>query len=46
VNFDWYHPHFAYRHTLDEVKGWFDELGLELEHIDESLSGISAVGRA
>jgi SAM-dependent methyltransferase len=46
VNFDWYHPHFAYRHTLDEVKGWFDELGLELERIDESLSGISAVGRA
>jgi SAM-dependent methyltransferase len=46
VNFDWYHPHFAYRHTLDEVKAWFGELGLELERVDESLSGISAVGRA
>lgn len=46
VNFDWYHPHFAYRHTADEVRGWFDELELEIERVDESLSGISVVGRS
>jgi SAM-dependent methyltransferase len=46
VNFDWYHPHFAFRHTLDEVTGWFEQLGLTLDHVDESLSGISAVGRS
>jgi SAM-dependent methyltransferase len=45
VNFDWYHPRFAHRHTADEVKRWFGELGLELAHLDESLSGIAAVGR-
>jgi SAM-dependent methyltransferase len=45
VNFDWYHPHFAYRHTVDEVTGWLGELGIELEHLDESPSGISARGR-
>jgi len=46
VNFDWYHPKFAYRHTPDEVRKWFERLGLELErlHVDEP--GISAVGRA
>ncbi len=46
VNFDWYHPHYAYRHTVDEVKRWFGELGLVIERVDESLSGISVVGRA
>jgi SAM-dependent methyltransferase len=23
VNFDWYHPPFAYRFTMEEVKAWF-----------------------
>ncbi len=45
VNFDWYHPHYAYRHAADEVTRWFDQLDLELVRLDESLSGISAIGR-
>lgn len=28
VNFDWYHPHNAWQHTEEEVKGWLDELGV------------------
>ena len=28
VNFDWYHPHDAWQHTDDEVRGWLDELGV------------------
>ena len=28
VNFDWYHPPYASRHTEAEVRGWCDELGL------------------
>ncbi|NET57860.1 MAG: class I SAM-dependent methyltransferase [Symploca sp. SIO2E6] len=28
VNFDWYHPHNAWQHTEDEVKGWLEELGV------------------
>jgi hypothetical protein len=46
VNFDWYHPKFAYRHTPDEVRAWFGELDLELERLDVGDAGISAIGRA
>lgn len=28
VNFDWYHPVFAWQHTEDEVRGWLEELGV------------------
>lgn len=28
VNFDWYHPHHAWRHTEDEVVGWYTDAGL------------------
>lgn len=26
--FDWYAPHFQYKHSLPEVRGWFEEAGL------------------
>lgn len=29
VNFDWYHPHNAWQHTEDEIKGWLKELGVK-----------------
>jgi SAM-dependent methyltransferase len=32
VNFDWYHPQLATRHTLEEVEGWFDAAGLRIVH--------------
>jgi SAM-dependent methyltransferase/uncharacterized protein YbaR (Trm112 family) len=41
VNFDWYHPPYASRHTEEEVRGWCDELGLAIEHLDVSEAGIS-----
>ncbi len=41
VNFDWYHPPYASRHTEDEVRGWCDDLGLEIEHLDVGDAGIS-----
>jgi SAM-dependent methyltransferase len=28
VNFDWYHPHNAWQHSEEEVRGWLDELGV------------------
>jgi SAM-dependent methyltransferase len=28
VNYDWYHPEFAYRYDRAEVEGWFKENGL------------------
>jgi SAM-dependent methyltransferase/uncharacterized protein YbaR (Trm112 family) len=41
VNFDWYHPPYASRHTEDEVRGWCGALGLAIDHIDVGEAGIS-----
>ncbi|MGH2957766.1 MAG: methyltransferase domain-containing protein [Solirubrobacterales bacterium] len=41
INFDWYHPTYASRHTEDEVLDWCREQGLEVVHLDVSESGIS-----
>ena len=30
VNFDWYHPPYAYRYGIDDVAAWFDEEGLAI----------------
>jgi hypothetical protein len=43
VNFDWYHPPYASRHTEEEVRGWCAELGLAIEHLDNGEAGISVV---
>jgi len=32
INYDWYHPQLATRHTLEEVESWFDEAGLRIIH--------------
>lgn len=44
VNFDWYHPGDAHRHTPEEVKRWFEDMRLEILNFDVSESGISARG--
>jgi SAM-dependent methyltransferase len=41
VNFDWYHPPYASRHTEEEVRGWCEGSGLTVERFDVSESGIS-----
>ncbi|MBK9266970.1 MAG: class I SAM-dependent methyltransferase [Polyangiaceae bacterium] len=45
TNFDWYHPLHAHRHTLEEVKQWCAELGLEIQHVDVQESGISTLAK-
>ena len=30
VNFDWYHPTYAHRHTAEEIRGWCADAGLEV----------------
>ena len=44
VNFDWYHPKYAWRHDPDEVSAWYAENGLALSRLDVVPSGISALG--
>jgi SAM-dependent methyltransferase/uncharacterized protein YbaR (Trm112 family) len=41
VNFDWYHPPYASRHTEEEVRGWCDDLGFAIDHLDVGDAGIS-----
>jgi hypothetical protein len=41
VNFDWYHPKYAYRQTEEDVRGWCDELGLAISHFDNQESGFT-----
>ncbi len=45
VNFDWYRPVDAHRHTEDEVRQWFVDSGLSDIQIFNPESGISARGR-
>ena len=39
VNFDWYHPRYAHRHTKDEVRRWCAEAELSIKHFDAQESG-------
>ena len=45
VNFDWYFPKYAYRHTPQEVKKWFKQTDLTITHFQEIESGISVSGK-
>jgi len=39
VNFDWYHPKYAHRHTNKEIKSWCKEFNLKIKYIKELESG-------
>ncbi len=41
VNFDWYHPQYAHRHTPEEITQWFRDMNIDILHLDVSDSGIS-----
>jgi SAM-dependent methyltransferase len=45
INYDWYHPTIASRHTAEEIRQWFADAGLEVihEHVDHY--GITMRGR-
>lgn len=44
VNFDWYHPHNAWQHTLEEVEGWLRDLGAkQWTFNDANPNGISTL---
>jgi arsenite methyltransferase len=41
VNFDWYHPRYAHRHTADELRRWCTETNLAVTRLDEQDSGFT-----
>ena len=45
VNFDWYYPKFAYRHTPKEVRKWFQDTKIKIVTFKEIESGISVTGK-
>lgn len=45
INFDWYHPPYASRHTEEELREWSEEAGLRVDHVDVMESGISIRAR-
>lgn len=45
VNFDWYYPKFAYRHTPKEVRKWFRDTKIKIVTFKEIESGISVTGK-
>lgn len=44
VNFDWYHPRYAHRHTEQEILSWCEAEGLDIRHLDVQESGITVRG--
>jgi len=45
INFDWYAPRNARRHTEDEVRRWCAELSLKIEHEHVEEAGITVIAR-
>lgn len=45
VNYDWYHPSTCSRHTMDEVRAWYTDNGLDVVHAFEDFYGITVRGR-
>lgn len=45
INYDWYHPEDCTRHTVEEVKGWFQEENLGVTWVYEDEYGITMWGR-
>lgn len=45
VNFDWYHPSTCSRHTIEEVRSWYSQAGLDVVHEFEDEYGITLRGK-
>jgi arsenite methyltransferase len=46
LNFDWYAPQYAWRHTEEEVRGWYADAGLELTRFHAHEAGFTVRGVA
>lgn len=45
INYDWYHPQDCTRHTIEEVRQWFTENGLTINHEYVDFYGITVKGK-
>lgn len=44
INYDWYHPQNCTRHTVEEVREWFDQNGVSIIHEFVDFYGITVRG--
>lgn len=45
INYDWYHPQLCSRHTREEVRRWFEDAGLIVDHEHVDFYGITMRGQ-
>ena len=45
INYDWYHPQLCSRHTIEEVRAWFEELGLKITQECVDFYGVTVRGK-
>lgn len=45
INFDWYHPAYAHRHTESELREWCEAARLTIVHLDVQDSGYTVRAR-
>jgi SAM-dependent methyltransferase len=45
INYDWFHPQLCSRHTLEEVRGWYQGEKLRITHEHVDFYGITMRGR-
>jgi arsenite methyltransferase len=45
INFDWYAPQNAHRHTIEDVRRWCADFGLEIEHERVEMAGITIIAK-
>lgn len=45
INYDWYHPQLCSRHTVEEVRAWFQKRGLLINHECVDFYGITIRGK-
>jgi hypothetical protein len=44
IHFDWYHPHYAWRHSDEEVLGWFEAMNLEnIRRLVTNVKGVTVM---
>lgn len=44
INYDWYHPQNCTKHTVEEVRRWFEKAGLKIMHECVDYYGITVSG--
>lgn len=45
INYDWYHPQDCSRHSVGEIRDWFEKAGLKITHEFVDFYGITMKGK-